>query len=339
MKYKGWRIPLRELRELVRIPENRRKIALIFLFSAAVSGLLWIRGTGGGNRFIVNERGRLVGILREDDGRESTFPLTVEIRSGETSLRKELLVTLRGEKAERTHGRSKKEKDSVAELERSVSEVQAKLQERRGRKIMLPTKTEEGAVLRWERVPNRSPLKVMVLPFFYLLFLYAGRNEKERKAAEKRRHSILQSLPSFCDQLLLMMNCGLIFRDAFARIAEGYQKHGVKDDYFRGMIVEMEHSARSGKRNLVPLLEEQARAIGNRSFSRLVNLISDNQRKGTDMTGKLREDAATLWEERKQAAAERGKLAETKLSLPLAMLLMVLIVITAAPAMLQVKGV
>ncbi len=208
MKYKGWRIPLRELRELVRMPENRRKIALIFLFSAAVSGLLWIRGTGGGNRFIVNERGQLVGILREDDGRESTFPLTVEIRSGETSLRKELLVTLRGEKAERTHGRSKKEKDSVAELERSVSEVQAKLQERRGRKIMLPTKTEEGAALRWERVPNRSPLKVMVLPFFYLMFLYAGRNEKEKKAAERRRSSILRSMPSFCDQLLLMMNCG-----------------------------------------------------------------------------------------------------------------------------------
>ena len=97
------------------MPENRRKIALIFLLSTAVSGLLWIRGTGGGNRFIVNERGQLVGILREDDGRESTFPMTVEIRSGETSLRKELLVTLRGEKAERTHGRSKKEKDSVAE--------------------------------------------------------------------------------------------------------------------------------------------------------------------------------------------------------------------------------
>ena len=77
MKYKGWRIPLRELRELVRMPENRRKIALIFLLSTAVSGLLWIRGTGGGNRFIVNERGQLVGILREDDGRESTFPLTV----------------------------------------------------------------------------------------------------------------------------------------------------------------------------------------------------------------------------------------------------------------------
>lgn len=339
MKYKGWEAPLRELKELVRTPENRRKLALIFLASAAVAGFLWIRGTGGENRFIVNGQGRLVGILREDDGRESTFPLTVEIRSGKASLRKELLITLQGEKTERTPGGSKAEKDPVAELERSVSEIQAKLRESRGREIMLPTKTEEGAVLRWERVPNRSPLKVMVLPLFYLLFLYAGRNEKERKAAENRRSSILRSLPSFCDQLLLMMNCGLIFRDAFARIAEGYQKHGAKDDYFRGMIVELEYSSRRGNRNLVPLLEERAEALGNRSFSRLVNLISDNQRKGTDMTGKLREDAAALWEERKQAAEERGKLAETKLSLPLAMLLMVLIVITAAPAMLQVKGV
>jgi len=42
-----------------------------------------------------------------------------------------------------------------------------------------------------------------------------------------------------------------------------------------------------------------------------------------------------LWEQRKKLAEERGRAAETKMAFPLAILLLVLILITAAPAMLQ----
>ncbi len=42
-----------------------------------------------------------------------------------------------------------------------------------------------------------------------------------------------------------------------------------------------------------------------------------------------------LWLERKKSCEERGRLAETKLTLPLMIFLMVLIVITVAPALME----
>lgn len=42
-----------------------------------------------------------------------------------------------------------------------------------------------------------------------------------------------------------------------------------------------------------------------------------------------------MWEDRKIVAKERGKIIDTKMSYPLAILLLMLIVITMAPAMMS----
>ena len=68
-------------------------------------------------------------------------------------------------------------------------------------------------------------------------------------------------------------------------------------------------------------------------------MLTENQYRGIDLRSKLKSEGEFLWEQRKKIAEEKGKLAETKMTLPLAVLLAVLILITAAPAVLQVKGV
>ena len=67
----------------------------------------------------------------------------------------------------------------------------------------------------------------------------------------------------------------------------------------------------------------------------MINIITDNQFKGVDLSDKLESERDLLWEQRKKLAEERGRAAETKMAFPLAILLLVLILITAAPAMLQ----
>ena len=70
----------------------------------------------------------------------------------------------------------------------------------------------------------------------------------------------------------------------------------------------------------------------------MVSVIVENQKKGVNLCEKLSRDGELIWEERKKKAIEKGKLAESKMSFPLAILLIVLIIVTALPAMLQVKG-
>ena len=78
--------------------------------------------------------------------------------------------------------------------------------------------------------------------------------------------------------------------------------------------------------------------MGVSQFSRLAGIIRDNQLKGFDISGKLKNEAELLWDLRKRNAEERGRLAETRLTMPLALLLLVLLLVTAAPAIIQVEG-
>ena len=53
------------------------------------------------------------------------------------------------------------------------------------------------------------------------------------------------------------------------------------------------------------------------------------------MWDKLADEGENLWAERKRIAMEKIRLSESKMSFPLGLLLIALILITAAPAMLQ----
>ena len=166
---------------------------------------------------------------------------------------------------------------------------------------------------------------------------YFDIRKKEYERKKYRDEMILKSLPGFNDQLLMLLNCGPIFNDAFRAIVGGYRKKN-KLDYLGEVLSDVEEKSVKSNKNLISLLQERAETIGNRWFSRVVSLIADNQKKGVDLREKLKGDGEMIWEERKKKAIEKGKLAESKLSFPLAILLVVLIVVTALPAMLQVKG-
>ena len=78
-----------------------------------------------------------------------------------------------------------------------------------------------------------------------------------------------------------------------------------------------------------------ARFSGVKELMRITNIMIDNINKGDDLSGKLRRENELLWFARKQQAEEKGRLAETKMTLPLMILLTVLIMVTIAPALME----
>ena len=72
-----------------------------------------------------------------------------------------------------------------------------------------------------------------------------------------------------------------------------------------------------------------------RELTRLARILMDGRRRGSDLWDKLAEEGESLWAERRRRAGEKIRLAESKMSFPLALMMIALIIITAAPAMLQ----
>ena len=159
---------------------------------------------------------------------------------------------------------------------------------------------------------------------------------KQKKAEEQKRDDIQKELPTFINRILLMLNSGMVLQEALIRIAEGYGSLGKeRRNYFTVTVYDLyEQSLHSGENFLMNLhsFSKEARV---KEFSRVMGILIDSRDKGVDVWERLAHEGEEMWAGRKQRALEKIKLTESKMSFPLGLLLIALIIITAAPAMLQ----
>ena len=101
------------------------------------------------------------------------------------------------------------------------------------------------------------------------------------------------------------------------------------------MIAEIKKKSTLAGNSLVAVLDDYGKRLAIKEFTRITSIITDNQYKGVNLTEKLESESDILWTQRKKIAEEKGRIAETKLTFPLALLLLVLILITAAPAIME----
>ena len=101
-------------------------------------------------------------------------------------------------------------------------------------------------------------------------------------------------------------------------------------------LTQIGRAVRETNGSLCQELQQFAKRSGVKELIRISNILSDNLNKGTDLSEKLKQENSLLWLARKQQSEEKGRLAETKLTLPLMILLLVLIMMTIAPAMMEI---
>lgn len=158
----------------------------------------------------------------------------------------------------------------------------------------------------------------------------------KKKQEEKYKEEILLALPTFLNQLLLLLNSGVVLQEAVIKLAKscGEAAEESKNAFSRGMSSALEESERSGE-NFLTVFCRFGRSTRIKEFSRICGIILDGGQKGVDMWEKLADESDELWKERKRVAMERMRVAESKLSFPLALMLVALLLVTAAPAMMQ----
>jgi len=191
-------------------------------------------------------------------------------------------------------------------------------------------------MLGWEEThSSRIPLLVMIF-LVVGIFLYQGRYAKIKAIEKEARESIIRELPEFINKLVLLLSAGLVLTSAFDRILESYEKRGKeRKSYFYSQLLQVSVSMRETNNSMIIGLKEFSGRSGVRELTRVTNIIADNASKGAELAEKLQGESELLWLTKRKLAEEKGRLAETKMTLPLMILLLVLIMVTITPALME----
>jgi tight adherence protein C len=325
-------LKFRNLKITEYLRENRKTVVLCFAATCILFALICITETGGDKIYFEDERGNLSALNLEAGGQRSAALKVTGFRDG-VSVSRNAVITMGGEESKNTDIGSD-EPDTGDSIRKSLDEAIRTVENSEGARAELPRVLEDGTMLLWEKPDSTGKYTILMLFPAMVLFFYNGEKEKHARIAREKKDSVLKTLPSFNSQILLLLGSGLIFEEAFGRVADGYEARK-KRNYFEDVIVEIRKKAVESNVSVVRIMDIRSSEIGVREFTRVKEIIVTARYKGNDLSEKLADEGEILWNRRKKAAEEKGKLAETRLSGPLAMLLLALIGVTAAPAMMQ----
>ncbi len=287
----------------------------------------------------MNRNGEIVEVHRPSKGEESySFTTKVRLFTDEGEIEKEYYITIEpaGEQAAQ-------ELDSLPEIsERDTAEEELKRlisglnDNTEASKITLPPTLENGDRIVWMKADNTDPVVYILGALVALWFIYHNRFYTISREEKRAKESIIKELPEFINKLVLLINAGVILNTAFLKIVDDCDEVKIRTSYFYRRISDIGHLVRETNASFYQEMYVFAKHSGVKELMRITNIMLDNMNKGDDLSDKLRRENELLWFARKQQAEEKGKLAETKLTLPLMILLTVLIMVTIAPALMEI---
>ncbi|MCG8482126.1 MAG: type II secretion system F family protein, partial [Clostridia bacterium] len=202
-----------------------------------------------------------------------------------------------------------------------------------GSMVVLPSQIEDIQI-QWLK-PKQNINGVIVVSLISLLFFLITTQYKGLdKEIKKKKEDIERDFPEFINKLVLLLNAGLIVESALEIITEDYKRYGKHKPLYE----ELSMVIRNVQESHASLSEELrcfAQRCGVKEMMRFVSIVRENIHLGSSLVQKLELEAAQSWENRKHKAEILGRLAETKLTFPLVILLLVLIIIIMTPAFME----
>ena len=223
--------------------------------------------------------------------------------------------------------------ESVAEDQLRVLSWQlSELQKDNSAELVLPEELE-GTPLTWYFRRDTTWLLLGALSVLTVCAMRLGEKQEEERALAVRERQMQLVYPEIVSRMVLYMGAGISTRKAWERIAAGYrQNHGKTcNEAYEEMctaLYEMQNGMpestayeRFGARCRLP------------SYLKLGTLLSQNLRRGTkNLTELLEEESREAFENRKALAKKMGEECESKLLLPMILMLLTILVMIMYPA-------
>ena len=323
-------------KELLKDRKLMSGIYAVTLITALLILALVVKGPEEGGRLIADGSGNITGISRKSTDRSERYDLSIEIEDGEKTVMRNVTLTLQAEDGGRSSSQMSKAEAREAEIDAEVDTMISSIEYSRGKKIRLPSALPDGTAIRWMAAERSAGPVMIMIPLMYvtLVAVMAANTLKEDRSAAEKRRSIRRGLPRFCNQLYLMINAGLILSDAFDIISAGYEANKTCSPFEKD-LAELREATEGHRVSTAQVINEYAVKHDVKEMIRIAAILNENEKRGSDVVESLERESRYLWDERKTVARECGKGIDTKMSYPLGMLLIVLIVITMAPALLN----
>ena len=306
--------------------ELKKQLVQISVISFIFLVIILIKPQMSG-KYIVNDKGNVVGIMQRGTEKFAEYNLIANVQRDNKSISQD--VSLR-KNVDENNGKENHNSshDIEAEMSASLGIAVSRLEESRSKKIILPSKLDDGSIVTWSKSgkSNRGWMMVVVMYVLIGIAVIFDKHDKLRKADIDMRKQIL----------LLMMNSGVILSDAFHKICYGYSMMQIEHQgELERNIIAMTESAELTNRSIPILFSELAKKYSVKELMRISTVLRENEKRGSNIQEKLERESAFLWDIRKVIAREQGKLIDTKMTYPLGLLLVLLIIITMAPAMMS----
>ncbi|MBQ6440818.1 MAG: type II secretion system F family protein [Mogibacterium sp.] len=312
-------------------------IYAVTLVTALLILALVVKGPEESGRLIADGNGNIIGINRRSLDRSERYDLSLEIKDENETVTRDVTLTLQAGSDRRDGMRRNEKENREAELEAAVDNMISGIEYSKEKKIKLPSALPDGTAVRWTGGEQSAGPVIVIIPLMYvsLVILMAANSMRGDRTAAEERRSIIRGLPRFCNQLYLMMNAGLILSDAFDTISAGYRMNESCSSFEKD-LAELQETTDGHRVSTAQVINEYAVKHDVKEMIRIAAILTENEKRGSDVVESLERESRYLWDERKTVARECGKAIDTKMSYPLGLLLIVLIVITMAPALLNI---
>ena len=202
--------------------------------------------------------------------------------------------------------------------------------------LSLAQELSDGTKIIWKHTRRGHTAESLLLCACLFAGIFFSRYRKAKREVQNDSTEILRDLPDFMNRFVLLLSAGLVTEAAVKKIAADYRKHTrtIKKPLFEGFC-EIERRIEETNASFLTELHQFAKKSGVRELIRLSTLLEETIHTGTALNEKLETEAALLWFYRKKNAEEKGRLAETRLTFPLVIQLLVLMLITLAPVFLK----
>ena len=200
----------------------------------------------------------------------------------------------------------------------------------------LPTDVGDAPVT-FYRKKSRTPWLFGLLFFLLLGGLFCMWGSEEKRLRKEREDQMLKDYPDLVSKITLLMQAGLTLRSAWDRITEDYLS--ARTEGKTRYVYEEMRNVRNKLNAGIPeagAYEEFGRNCGNIRYLRLSSVLVQNLKKGTGgLIPLLRKEAAEAFAERKERVKQRGEEAGTRLLIPMAGILVLILAIIMIPAFLS----
>ena len=312
-------------------------IYAVTLITALLILALVVKGPEESGRLVADRQGNIIGINRRSMDRSERYDLSLEIEDDKETITRDVTLTLQAGADGKSGIKLSKSESREAEIDAAVDNMISSIEYSREKKIRLPSELPDGTAVRWMGTKQSAGPVLVIIPLMYvtLVILMAANSMKTDKTAAEERRSIMRGLPRFCNQLYLMMNAGLILSDAFDTISTGYETNKNCSSFERD-LVELRDATDGHRISTAQVINEYAVKHDVKELIRIAAILTENEKRGSDVVESLERESRYLWDERKTVARECGKAIDTRMSYPLGLLLILLIVITMAPALMNI---